>query len=130
MRRPVPLPLAVLAALGLAAACTAPATPGSSSSPTVAVATPAGTPADVVTGLDVPWSVAFVDGTALISTRDRGEVLELTDGGTRVVGSTAGPTAGCGTWPSHPTARSGSSLATPTAVAARAPGTTGCCGCA
>lgn len=87
MRRPVPLPLAVLAAVGLAAACTAPATPGSSSSPTVAVATPAGTPADVVTGLDVPWSVAFVDGTALISTRDRAEVLELTDGGTRVVGT-------------------------------------------
>jgi glucose/arabinose dehydrogenase len=90
VRRPVPMLLVALAA-ALTAACTGPPAPGAPDapdSPTVPVATPVGTPSDVVTGLDAPWSVAFGDGTALISTRDRGEVLEVTpDGRTRVVGT-------------------------------------------
>jgi glucose/arabinose dehydrogenase len=88
---PAVLVAACLAVAGLLVACTGPTTPAPASGPSapdVPVATPAGAPADVVTGLDAPWSVAFLDGTALISTRDRGEVLEVTpDGGTRVVGT-------------------------------------------
>jgi glucose/arabinose dehydrogenase len=49
---------------------------------------PTGTPADVVTGLDAPWSVVFLDGTPLISQRDDGTVLEVTgDEQTRVIGT-------------------------------------------
>ena len=49
---------------------------------------PVGEPTDVVTGLEAPWSVAFVDDTALVSERDSGRVLEVLDGGsTRVVGT-------------------------------------------
>lgn len=45
------------------------------------------TPQDVVTGLNAPWSVAFRDGVALVSERDSGRILELTeDGGSREVG--------------------------------------------
>jgi glucose/arabinose dehydrogenase len=88
VRRPLPALLAALAAVLAAAGCTTPAEPAAPTLPSVPVATPSGAPADVVTGLDAPWSVAFLDGTALISTRDRGEVLEVTgDGGTRVVGT-------------------------------------------
>ncbi|WP_454050033.1 PQQ-dependent sugar dehydrogenase [Cellulomonas sp. Marseille-Q8402] len=81
---PVVLVLAVLAgACSPPPAAAPPAAP-----PATGVATPAGSPVEVATGLDVPWSVAFHGGTALVSTRDRGEVLELTaDGGTRVVGT-------------------------------------------
>ena len=44
----------------------------------------------VAEGLDVPWSVAFHDGTPLVSGRDSGEVLELAeDGSSRVVGTVA-----------------------------------------
>lgn len=91
MRRPGPVLPALLAATALLAGCTGPAGPGAPAAPaapTVAVPTPAATPQDVVTDLDAPWSVAFLGDVALISTRDRGEVLELTeDGGTRVVGT-------------------------------------------
>lgn len=49
-----------------------------------------GTSADVVTGLDVPWSVVFADGAPLVSERDTGRVLEvLPDGSTREVGTVA-----------------------------------------
>lgn len=42
----------------------------------------------VATGLDVPWSVAFLDETPLVSERDSGDVLELDDSGnTRVIGT-------------------------------------------
>lgn len=42
----------------------------------------------VAEGLDVPWSVAFHDGTALVSERDSGDILELDDSGdSRVVGT-------------------------------------------
>ena len=48
-------------------------------------------PRDVTTGLGAPWSVAFLDGTALISERDTARILELLDdGSTRVVGEVPG----------------------------------------
>lgn len=40
----------------------------------------------MASGLTTPWSVAFVDETPLVSQRDTGEILEVTDAGTRVVG--------------------------------------------
>ena len=45
-------------------------------------------PTVVAEGLDAPWDIAFVDdGTALVSQRDSGEVLEVSsDGSTRVAG--------------------------------------------
>ena len=81
----------VLAAAGVLvlalAACTPAPAPTASASPG-AVTTPAAAPEDVATGLDVPWSVAFLGGTALVSTRERAEVLEIgPDGGARVVGT-------------------------------------------
>lgn len=86
-RRCVPS-LVVVAAVGATVACSGPAAPSAPPSSTVPVVTSSGAPVDVVTGLDAPWSVAFLDGTTLISTRDRGEVLEVTaGGGTRVVGT-------------------------------------------
>lgn len=46
---------------------------------------------DVATGLEAPWSVAFLGDTALVSARDAGEVRELLgDGSTRVVGTVEG----------------------------------------
>ncbi|WP_217616709.1 PQQ-dependent sugar dehydrogenase, partial [Cellulomonas sp. GbtcB1] len=82
---------AALLAVVLAAACTPPAAeptgPGTPATPGPA-ATPGAAPEDVLTGLDVPWSVAFLGDTPLISTRERAEVLEPSaDGGTRVVGT-------------------------------------------
>ena len=46
-----------------------------------------GTPEDVVTGLDAPWSIVFTQGAALISERDTGNILEIVGDGTRVVGA-------------------------------------------
>ncbi|KQR21846.1 glucose dehydrogenase [Microbacterium sp. Leaf151] len=40
----------------------------------------------MASGFTTPWSVVFVDDTALVSQRDTGEILEITDGDTRVVG--------------------------------------------
>ncbi len=53
-----------------------------------------GDPTPVVGGLTTPWSVAFVDGTALVSERDTGRILEVADGGTRVVGEIPSATPG------------------------------------
>ena len=48
--------------------------------------TPSGTPTDLVTGLDAPWSIAFVGDTPLVSERDTGRILEvLADGSVREV---------------------------------------------
>ncbi|MDQ1082847.1 MULTISPECIES: sorbosone dehydrogenase family protein [Microbacterium] len=47
---------------------------------------PAGAPEVVASGFTTPWSVAFVDDTALVSQRDTGEILEIAGGQTRVVG--------------------------------------------
>lgn len=113
--RPRSIETAVAAAAVLSltlAACTA-APPESSSSssepspsatttstaPPTAVSTPAtaaggvlptGTPSDVVTGLEAPWSVVFLGDTPLISQRDDGTVLEVTGDGTRSVGTVEG----------------------------------------
>lgn len=65
------------------------ATPGSpsASTPTTPSSTgsiPAGSPSDITTGLDVPWSIAFLpDGNALVTLRDRAEVLRVTPTGQR-----------------------------------------------
>ncbi|RPF20512.1 PQQ-dependent sugar dehydrogenase [Myceligenerans xiligouense] len=68
--------------------------PSSSGNPGAADG-PDGEPRAVTTGLDAPWSVAFLGRTALISERDDADVLELRDdGGTRVVGTVEGVGAG------------------------------------
>lgn len=56
---------------------------------------PAGEPRAVTGDLEAPWSVAVLGGTALISLRDSGEILELLDdGATRVVGTVEGVSSG------------------------------------
>lgn len=48
---------------------------------------PAGDPLDVVTQLEVPWSVVVLpDGTQLVSQRDTGGVLEVVDHESRAIG--------------------------------------------
>jgi glucose/arabinose dehydrogenase len=52
------------------------------SGPEVADAPPRlGTPEVVATGLEAPWSIAFFDGTALVSERDAARVVELSGSG-------------------------------------------------
>ncbi|WP_240193215.1 sorbosone dehydrogenase family protein [Glycomyces sp. YM15] len=97
------LPTAV--ALGLALTACSPSEPGPAEEPeyqsaapseTDAAASapavlPAGEPQVIATGLDTPWSVAFLGDTALISDRDDGDIVELLPGGeTRVIGTVAG----------------------------------------
>lgn len=54
-------------------------------------AVPTGRPHVVASGLDVPWSVVFVDGVALLSERDSARITELDDDGTlREVGTVEG----------------------------------------
>lgn len=72
--------------------------PSRSSSPGVPAlgsAAPAlGAPTTLVDGLTTPWSVAFSDGAVLVSQRDTAEILEVVDGGTRVVGAIPSATPG------------------------------------
>ncbi|WP_425860192.1 PQQ-dependent sugar dehydrogenase [Arthrobacter sp. TWP1-1] len=81
-----------LATLLALAGCTTPApqrpTPESGSQvPTSNIKT-------VTTGLDAPWSVVFRNGTPLVSERDSGRILELSDGGTsRAIGTVPGVAA-------------------------------------
>lgn len=84
-RRPA---VAGVAAVLLVAACS-PGTPDAPPPAPSSTALPSwGAPADVVTGLDVPWSVVFADGAPLVSERDTGRVLEVLRGGsTREVGT-------------------------------------------
>lgn len=50
-----------------------------------------GEPAVVVDGLEAPWSIVFRERTALVSERDSGRILELTDDGdTREIGVVPG----------------------------------------
>lgn len=62
------------------------APPDSSVAPTPGVVVPGGTPEVVASGFTTPWSVVFVDDTALVSQRDTGEILEIVGDGTRVIG--------------------------------------------
>ncbi|GAB4083553.1 PQQ-dependent sugar dehydrogenase [Myceligenerans cantabricum] len=56
---------------------------------------PVGEPRPVASDLAAPWSVALHGGTALVSGRDSGDVLEvLDDGSTRVVGTIGGVSHG------------------------------------
>ncbi len=64
------------------------ASSSSATSPSTAATGGGAETTTVAEGLDVPWSVAFHDGTALVSERDSGDVLELDDSGaSRVVGT-------------------------------------------
>lgn len=76
------------------------ATSSSASSRETAVAAvgPRGTPTTVASDLDVPWSVAFVGNTALLTERNSARILELNGDSTRVIGMVAGvkPEAGEG----------------------------------
>ena len=53
---------------------------------------PSGAPTDLVTGLDVPWAIAFLpDGDALVTLRDKAEVIRVSPEGSAVtVGSVPG----------------------------------------
>jgi glucose/arabinose dehydrogenase len=68
------------------------APPTASSAPAAAPGgvLPTGTPSDVVTGLEAPWSVVFLGDTPLISQRDDGTVLEATGDETRPIGTVEG----------------------------------------
>ncbi|MDR7381821.1 PQQ-dependent sugar dehydrogenase [Promicromonospora iranensis] len=68
----------------------APPTASSAPATTASGALPTGTPADVVTGLEAPWSVVFLGDTPLISQRDDGTVLEVTGDQTRPIGTVEG----------------------------------------
>lgn len=49
------------------------------------------TPTEVATGLQAPWSVVWWHGTALVSERDSGRILELrSDGSSRPIGTVGG----------------------------------------
>lgn len=54
---------------------------------------PVGDPVDLAQDLEAPWSIAFAGDAVLISDRDSGEILELVDDGTRVVGTVEGVVA-------------------------------------
>lgn len=74
------LTAAVLGTLLAGVTACSPATSGSDT----------GSAETVATGLDVPWSIAFLDDTPLISARDSGQILELTGGEPRVIGTVDG----------------------------------------
>lgn len=79
---------AAVALVALLAGCTAGGDPPSPSSATSRATEDSTKVTTVADGLDVPWSVAFHEGTALVSERDSGDVLELDDSGaSRVIGS-------------------------------------------
>ena len=71
------------------------AAPSPANEPTGAVA-PAGTPHDVASSLEAPWSVVFRNGTPLVSERDSARILELADDGTTRAIGTVPDVAGAG----------------------------------
>lgn len=82
-------------AVPTAAPPTTSTSPGSpDAAPPAGVVVPVGAPTVVASGLTTPWSVAFLDGTALISQRDTGEILEIVGSRTRVVGTVPDLAAG------------------------------------
>lgn len=82
MPRNAPVFIAVAAAAVLALAACTPTTQDSATP-----AEPAPTIETIAEGLDAPWSIAFHEGTPLVSERDSRRVLELGDDGeTREVG--------------------------------------------
>ncbi|WP_433955666.1 PQQ-dependent sugar dehydrogenase [Janibacter indicus] len=100
-RRTAPRAAALAAATALLVGCSGEATDrGTSGSGTTTSGAPpssssgSSAPTDVVTGLDAPWSIAIYDEATLVSERDSGRVLELTDDGTREVGTVEGVSAG------------------------------------
>ncbi|QNF94826.1 sorbosone dehydrogenase family protein [Janibacter sp. YB324] len=100
-RRTAPRAAALAAATALLVGCSGEATDrGTSGSGTTTSGAPPSSssgsaPTDVVTDLDAPWSITIDDETTLVSERDSGRVLELTDdGGTREVGAVEGVSAG------------------------------------
>ncbi|MCC9145003.1 PQQ-dependent sugar dehydrogenase [Arthrobacter sp. zg-Y919] len=76
---------AVAVALAAVAGCSAdrpgPEPPISVSPPQSMVSVGAAVPEVLATGLDAPWSIAFHEGTPLVSERDSARVLELDAGG-------------------------------------------------
>lgn len=100
-RRTAPRAATLVAAVALLVGCSGEATDrGTSGSGTTTPGTPPSSssgsaPTDAVTDLDAPWSITIDDETTLVSERDSGRVLELTDdGGTREVGTVEGVSAG------------------------------------
>ena len=87
----------LIAAMTLLVGCSGdPAAPrsGSGSADAPPSSSSGSAPTDVATGLDAPWSIAIDDEVTLVSERDSGRVLELTDDGTREVGTVEGVSAG------------------------------------
>jgi glucose/arabinose dehydrogenase len=83
---PSALAIAALAAALAACAPGAAVSPGPGPGPAPEV-TLAPSPEVIAEGLDAPWSIAFHDGTALVSERDTARILEVgADGETREVG--------------------------------------------
>lgn len=85
--------LAPLAAAALLAGCTTgvdPSPTGGAAEPSTSEAPPGSIEVSTLaSGLEAPWSLALVDGTALVSERDSGRILELdADGGQREVATT------------------------------------------
>jgi len=77
-------PVIVIAVVVLLAGCT----PVSPTGPTLPGVQPVSTPAQIVSGLEAPWSMVRLEsGSTLISERDSGMIVELTaDGDLRDVG--------------------------------------------
>ncbi|MFG6502229.1 PQQ-dependent sugar dehydrogenase [Microbacterium sp. P05] len=98
--RTLPAIVVAVAFISALAGCTATQTPAvtptatavsESPEPSSGMRVPVGTPTEVTSGLDVPWSVVFAGTTPLISERDSGRILELDDAGqSREVGQVAG----------------------------------------
>ncbi|MFK3679075.1 PQQ-dependent sugar dehydrogenase [Microbacterium sp. NPDC090218] len=72
---------AVAAAVLLAACAPMPPVPAPSTIPPGSGAASPGEAAVIVEDLAAPWSIAFHDGTALISERDRARIVEVSDEG-------------------------------------------------